>query len=213
MINRTECLAICLYTVALVVCVHGNTNSNELVTNTSTQQTDVERVRDYRLALIEQFFQGARHCNHDERHVKQFYCPTPHSEEAGVKVYRCIPMMQLCNRIPDCPGAEDEDLFACMFFEATNHQLKRLHTIVAQLILRSRNNEHDNSDLAALLRRRRRKRAVNTNPTDAHPNNRTVSTTSTSNPLDAVDTDDDDAIRLAMYNRLLLRKYALMPLS
>ncbi len=55
----TECLAICLYTVALVVCVHGNTNSNELVTNTSTQQSDVQRVRDYRLALIEQFFQGA----------------------------------------------------------------------------------------------------------------------------------------------------------
>jgi hypothetical protein len=139
-------------------------------------------------------------------------------------------------------GAEDEDLFACMFFEAvsgvthcgtiiqlqTNHQLKRLHTIVAQLILRSRNTEHDNTDLAALLRRRRRrrrKRAVDTDLIDAirmrsfshifanthnlSAHNRTVSTTSTRNRLD----DNDDAVRLAMYNRLLLRKYALMPPS
>jgi hypothetical protein len=54
-----EQLVICLYTVAVVICVHGNTNSNELVTNTTTQRSDVQRVRDYRLALIEQFFQGA----------------------------------------------------------------------------------------------------------------------------------------------------------
>jgi hypothetical protein len=103
---------------------------------------------------------------HEDENIQKFYCPTPHQLNDGTHAYRCIPATQLCNHVPDCPGAEDEDLFACMFYEAVIitvliqntlimlqiiSKVARLHSVVAQLVYRSP--QPQRTDLIAMLRR------------------------------------------------------------
>lgn len=57
-------------------------------------------------------------CYQRDEVAYRFYCPSASVDSRGERHYRCISHMQLCNNIPDCPHAEDENRVGCIFYEA-----------------------------------------------------------------------------------------------
>ncbi|EFX66049.1 hypothetical protein DAPPUDRAFT_263759 [Daphnia pulex] len=56
-------------------------------------------------------------CPPAEDGMERFACPTPDI----VGRYRCIDDHVLCDGFIDCPGGEDEDGQACMFYKTLGH--------------------------------------------------------------------------------------------
>ncbi|VDP43000.1 unnamed protein product [Soboliphyme baturini] len=61
--------------------------------------------------------------------VYRFYCPTPFPDQLN-SGWVCISFEKLCNGIPDCPGAEDEDPTHCMFYRALQREAYHLRKII-----------------------------------------------------------------------------------
>ncbi|KAL7304174.1 hypothetical protein TKK_0003472 [Trichogramma kaykai] len=60
--------------------------------------------------------------------MERFACPT--ADEKGR--YRCIDDHVLCDGFLDCPGSEDEDRHACLFYKTTKAHLD----VLADALLR-----------------------------------------------------------------------------
>uniref|UniRef100_A0A915HJJ1 Uncharacterized protein n=1 Tax=Romanomermis culicivorax TaxID=13658 RepID=A0A915HJJ1_ROMCU len=97
----------------------------QLYSRTATPFDDVHKKSGFRQ-------QG---CNTDPRRVFRFYCPTPHPQRPKTG-WVCIKIDDLCNTIPDCPGAEDEDPTHCMYYVSTQKQMVELRKVLIDILRR-----------------------------------------------------------------------------
>lgn len=63
--------------------------------------------------------------------MERFACPTPDKQGR----YHCIDDHVLCDGFIDCPGAEDEDRQACMFYKTVSYMHKIQEKCVVSIII------------------------------------------------------------------------------
>ncbi|KAG9510913.1 hypothetical protein GZH46_00529 [Fragariocoptes setiger] len=68
--------------------------------------------------------------------VERFACPTPEVNTSDK--FRCIFDHAICDGYEDCPGGEDEDRLACMFYKTTKAHLDVMADALLRWARRSR---------------------------------------------------------------------------
>ncbi|KAL7072058.1 hypothetical protein ACQ4LE_008957 [Meloidogyne hapla] len=84
---------------------------------------------------------GGHYTHHQHHRRRRKGCPSVHGKDQLLcptrNTYRydvCITREQLCDRIKDCPGGEDEDSRQCFFFRPLESSLKTLSHAVLLLV-------------------------------------------------------------------------------